>query len=747
MIWESTAIMTVIDLLVISVTGVAVRLLIARKSRLTAGGAFGGPLLLGVGLATIGGFYLLDLGTMYLLPLFASRATAMSVMRDLHLNYGWVIIPFGAMGMLGGFVIITRGIIALLERSERAGSLLDAELVARRDAERQRQLVADSAPALIAYVDGERRYQFVNPGYRSFFGHKGAIVGRPVQEILGEKYAEVSSHMDTVLAGAAVDFEIELRQDGQRSNYFKVHYEPDVDDDGITRGFFSHLTDVTDRRHIEAQLEQSEQHIGLVTDTMPVLIAYVDVNRRYRFVNKRYEQTFGSPLGMLIEEQIGRQAGEETLRALKDGIEAALGGQAVHFETDFRDSKNRHQYFSVRYEPDFDTDGSVKGFYSLLWDVSEIKLAEAAARESDRKYRQIVDTASEGIWVIDTSGDTTFVNRRMADMLGYSIDEMMGRSMYAFMEADVRKEAAHSLEKRDEEIVESFDSRFRRKDGSDLWAVISTTPMLDEAGTAVGALGMITDITRRKQAEQELAFLVVELEDRVAARTADLEAFAYSVAHDLRAPLRAMQGFSSVLLEDYAERLDDDGRSYLARIATGSERMGHLIEDLLEYVRLGRTEVARHSIDLSQALTDVMQDLATEIEYCGADVVVTDPIYLVLADETTLSQVLVNLLTNAMKFVAAPTQPRVWVHAEQIDGHVRLWIEDNGIGIAEEYSERIFQVFERLHSSESYPGTGIGLAIVRRGIERMGGDVGFESDPGKGSRFWIDLPRAEGALD
>jgi PAS domain S-box-containing protein len=222
----------------------------------------------------------------------------------------------------------------------------------------------------------------------------------------------------------------------------------------------------------------------------------------------------------------------------------------------------------------------------------------------------------------------------------------------------------------------------------------------------------------------------------------ELEAFAYSVSHDLRAPLRGMQGFAQALLEDYGDHLDSAGQDYARRIIEAARRMDTLIRDLLAYSRLSRTDVQLQPVSLTSVLAAVQAELEPEIRERAARVAIEKPLPEVQGDYTTLFRVVTNLFTNAFKFVAPGVQPQVRVWAEERGEWVRLWVEDNGIGIAAEHQERIFDVFQRLHSNETYPGTGIGLAIVRKGVERMGGNVGVDPEAGQGSRFWVELRKA-----
>lgn len=247
---------------------------------------------------------------------------------------------------------------------------------------------------------------------------------------------------------------------------------------------------------------------------------------------------------------------------------------------------------------------------------------------------------------------------------------------------------------------------------------------------------------------EELHRNALELEQRVEQRTAELqeanaelEAFGYSVSHDLRAPLRAMQGFAQALLEDYGNELNAEAQSYIDRIVFASQRMSTLIEDLLAYSRLSRTDLGLYAVSLESVIAEVRGQLEAEIQLKRAQILVEEPLPLVLANRLVLVQVIANLLTNAMKFVAEGTEPQIRIWAEEREQGVRLWIQDNGIGIAKEYQERIFRVFERLHGIETYPGTGIGLAIARKGLERMGGSIGVVSQPGQGSRFWLELQK------
>lgn len=313
---------------------------------------------------------------------------------------------------------------------------------------------------------------------------------------------------------------------------------------------------------------------------------------------------------------------------------------------------------------------------------------------------------------------------------------------------------------------------------------------------------------KQAQLRSQLEHYAVELEQRVVERTAqladinqELEAFTYSVSHDLRAPLRTMQGFAQALLEDYGDHLDELGKSYIASITEDALHMDGLIADLLSYSRLSRTQITLQSVDLSDLVNEALRQLNAQIQEKHAEITVAHPLPRAIAHRSTLLQVIVNLLTNAIKFVESGVQPqiKIWAEIEETESggdgewgserdgewgsgrvgeserkypstpslstpsplhpstpspshpiahsqmnlnRVVLWIEDNGIGIASEHQERIFRVFERLHGIESYPGTGIGLAIVRKGLERMGGQVGVNSQLGQGSRFWVALPSA-----
>ena len=241
----------------------------------------------------------------------------------------------------------------------------------------------------------------------------------------------------------------------------------------------------------------------------------------------------------------------------------------------------------------------------------------------------------------------------------------------------------------------------------------------------------------RKRVDIKLQNYAAELESS----NEEYRRFAYVVSHDLRAPLRAMQGFSNTLLQRYSDKLDDTGQGYVRRIANAALRMDELIQDLLVYSRITTTDIQITRINLEESIDKALEQVEGEIKERQAHITIQRPLPQAFGNVSTLAQIVVNLVTNGIKFIAPEVKPDIRIWSEIFQDRVRLWVEDNGIGIEQENQEKIFQVFERLHGTEAYPGTGIGLAIVNKGVQRLVGHVGLESEPGSGSRFWIELKK------
>jgi signal transduction histidine kinase len=265
---------------------------------------------------------------------------------------------------------------------------------------------------------------------------------------------------------------------------------------------------------------------------------------------------------------------------------------------------------------------------------------------------------------------------------------------------------------------------------------------IEELGRQVHARIQAEDLLKAERAllEKRVAERTVELSDMVS----HLESFSYSITHDMRAPLRAINSFSELLAQDYSSKLDDAGREYLRRMASAAERLDRLIIDVLQYSRLARDEMPLARVNLEHLTRDILQqypDLARHKEQIrfSAHCRSTD----VLANVGALTQVISNLITNALKFVNPGEKPQICINCEERDDNIRFSVRDHGIGIAPEHQERIFGVFEKLNND--YDGTGIGLSIVKRAVTRMGGKIGVESQLGSGSLFWVELPRFQDA--
>jgi PAS domain S-box-containing protein len=440
----------------------------------------------------------------------------------------------------------------------------------------------------------------------------------------------------------------------------------------------------------------------------------------------------------------------KTLMAMDEfPIWEALRGREVRDVDMFVRNANVPQGMHIRCSciPLFDEQGQCLGAMALTRDIDKLRKSETAKERSEEHFRLIVETAQEGLWTIDAEWRTTYVNRYMAELLGYSIEEMVGKHLFSFMDEEGQRTARANLEMRGQSPRRYVQDRcFLRKDGSPVWTSISTTPMFDDEGRYTGAMAMVTDITQRRAAEEQVRQLNAELERRIAERTAqlefsnrELEAFAYTVAHDLRSPLRSIASFSDALMEDCADQINDVGRDYLRRIVGGAKRMAELIDGILSLSRVNSTALTPRQCDLSSMARAVIEQLQALQPERSVRVTIQEGL-VDQGDPQLLRLVLDNLLGNAWKFTREKPAAEIEFSATRDDQGRRLYtVRDNGAGFDMAFRDKLFGVFQRLHTQQEFEGNGVGLAAVQRTIRRHGGRIWGEGQPGQGATFVFTL--------
>jgi PAS domain S-box-containing protein len=426
---------------------------------------------------------------------------------------------------------------------------------------------------------------------------------------------------------------------------------------------------------------------------------------------------------------------------------AIESGRPTEMVFPLRGADRQFRPFLTMITPLKNESGQVIRWFGTNTNISEQVDEEARNRRAlEERYRLLIETMRDyAIFTLDPTGVIASWNPGAQQMKGYAPDEIIGQHFSRFYtdEDRARQLPKHVLKTALEQGHYEGEGWRVRKDGLRFWASVVVTPLRSETGELVGFSKITRDMTDRKRLLDQLQLHAKELEMRIAERdrtNADLEAFSYSVAHDLRAPLRAIEGFTDAVLEDFAEQLPQRAREYLDLVVRSSERMDRLISDLLQYSKLTRAEITCSPVDIHDAVDEILQ--AFDEQTRSQIAVDIEPGLAAMAHRPTLVQAVLNLVSNALKFYPAGETPHAAIRAFRSGDNAVIEVHDNGIGIEPRFQEQIFKIFERLHSLDRYPGTGIGLAIVDRGVARMGGRVRVQSALGKGSTFTIEVPAA-----
>lgn len=525
-----------------------------------------------------------------------------------------------------------------------------------------------------------------------------------------------------------------------------------TDDAGKVVKYAGTLLDVTEVTEAALALRGSEERLRATLEQAPnVAVQWFDAAGRVLYWNGGSTRLYG----WLPDEAIGRSV--ETLMHTPEEADLfrsslaqiARTGQSIgpsEYLVKHRDGSPRWIEATLFSIPGLD---EAPILVCMDVDITARRNAERTVEQERTHLRTLFSTLPDLVWLKSPEGVYLSCNRQFERLCCLTEAELLGRTDYELFS----KEEADHFRSHDERAMRTGQNSINeewvtmRDTGERMLLQTIKTPMRDAGGKLVGVLGIARDITEFRETQDSLRELNRDLEQRVADRTQalsdamkELESFSYAVSHDLKAPLRGIDGYSKILLEDYGDRLDEQGQRFLANIRNGTRQMHALIEDLLAYSRMERRSLEASRVDLGEVVRTVLNRRSDEIAAASVQIVGEIPPIIIRADHQGVEMVLRNLLDNALKFSRDADPPVVTLHAAVRDGRAHLSIRDNGIGFDMKYHERIFEIFQRLHRNEDFSGTGVGLALVRKAMQRMDGRVWAESAPGEGATFHLEFP-------
>lgn len=530
------------------------------------------------------------------------------------------------------------------------------------------------------------------------------------------------------------------------------------------------VVDVSERKRIEQRVTAHDGFLQTITDRIPVELAYFDKDLNCRFANRAHAERYGRQPEDMVGENLSNLVSTDRLPEILPHVAEALSGQKQTFESEYPGPDGRQTYFEVHYIPD-QRKGAIEGIFIELHDVSERRRTEefvleanrdleervrersAELYQSEQRYRLMVDAIQDHcIYFVDEHGAVTEWTESAQRLHGHTRQQMLGRPYLSLLatgnagEDEVEPAQVLRLAKAHGQW-ETRGWRLR-DDGSRFWAHTVLTALRNEAGELQGLSAITRDMTAAKSLEDVMNDLNKELEKRVAERTQqlvaankDLDVFSHMVSHDLRAPLRHIASFVTLLQEQLGESTDRLTLQYLNSTAKASRRMSHMIEGLLEYARLGRVTLESQPVPLAPLLEGVIAHLKMENPDRKIEWVIEEDLPVVRGDAMLLAQAWGNLLNNSVKY----TRTREAAHIEvgwkvnPVGGRT-FFVRDNGVGFDLEKAHNLFVMFQRQHHSMDFDGTGTGLALSQRIVERHGGRIWAETAPDEGCTFFFTLP-------
>ncbi|MFQ5673028.1 MAG: PAS domain S-box protein [Nitrospinales bacterium] len=527
------------------------------------------------------------------------------------------------------------------------------------------------------------------------------------------------------------------------------------------------------------KFKESKALIDLLVDHLPVLVAYVDSEQRYRFNNKKYEEWFGVPREEIYGQHIRDFLGEPTYKAIQKNVEAALSGKKVHREFFSPYKRGGGRYIHMSFVPHRAGDGKVVGFFVTVEDITTRKRneaelekyrhhLEAMIKEHTAKFlnsqtalrheiairkrteqslhkkeltlRSIVENMRDALIMIDDTAAIQMFNPGAEQIFGYSAAEVMGKNVDILIPESHKSRHEVGFKnyaksgKRTIEVWRSIEVPGKKKDGTIVPMELSISEM--ELDKKKYFIGTFRDITSRKQVEEKLQRYSLELERSNQA----LNDFAAIASHDLQEPLRKVTLFSDRLKEKYADALGDSGKDYIERMQRAVERMRCFIEDLLNYSRITTRAQPFKPVDLGKITREALVDLKLRVTESGGRVDIHQ-LPILEADKLQMCQLFQNLIGNALKFHREGAPPEISVNSRRLNnGFWEITVEDNGIGFDPKDVERIFKPFERLHGRSAYEGSGMGLSICQKIAKRHGGAITAKSVPQQGTTMIVTLP-------